>query len=196
MIHFDNESLDSIVLRDTYIAEILSEIPAEQKLKNPNQSTLHNLIIANDIIKAIHAAKAGSAAGIDGIPYKLRKSLLHRRILQEKAMLDAPCFHVKNTLTRVYQDIQTHGVDLRTNFTLGWMCPIYKKNERTEIENYRPITLLNMDYKLLTRVLAVQLASIIPPLLHENQAGFIPGRSIFNQTRLAQSMIDLAEATE
>ncbi|ETW76496.1 hypothetical protein HETIRDRAFT_327865 [Heterobasidion irregulare TC 32-1] len=163
-------------------AEIWSEIPLEQKLKNPNRSTLNNLITANDVLEAIHAAKAGSVAGIDGIPYELWKSLLCKRILQEKTTLDTPCFHVMNTLTNVYQDIQTHEVDLRTNFTLGWMCPIYKKNERTKIENYRPITLLNMDYKLLTRVLTVQLASIIPPLLHENQARFIPGHSIFDQT--------------
>ena len=76
------------------------------------------------------------------------------------------------------------------------MCPIYKKNKRTKIKNYQPITLLNMDYKLLTRVLAIQLTSIIPSLLHENQASFILECSIFDQTQLAQSMIDLAEATE
>jgi hypothetical protein len=32
------------------------------------------------------------------------------------------------------------------------MCPIYKKKDRTEISNYWPITLLNTDYKLLTKV--------------------------------------------
>jgi hypothetical protein len=44
------------------------------------------------------------------------------------------------------------------SFTLGWMCPIFKKKERTEIENYQPITLLNMDYKILTKAPAIQLA--------------------------------------
>lgn len=28
------------------------------------------------------------------------------------------------------------------------MCPIYKKKERTDISNYRPVTLLNTDYKI------------------------------------------------
>jgi len=80
--------------------------------------------------------------------------------------------------------------------THGWMCPIYKKKDRTEISNYRPITLLNTDYKILTKVLAIQLMDHIHSLLHENQAGFIPRRSIFNHIRLAQSIITYAEISE
>ena len=107
-----------------------------------------------------------------------------------------PTFDITTTLTVVFQDVQENSVDHTTNFTLRWMCPIYKKKERSKIENYRPITLLNTDYKLLTCVLAIQLAAEIHPLLHENQVGLVPGGSIFNQTRLAQTMIDFAEATE
>ncbi|ETW78908.1 hypothetical protein HETIRDRAFT_50367, partial [Heterobasidion irregulare TC 32-1] len=89
------------------------------------------------------------------------------------------------TLTIVYRDIQEKGVNTNSNFTLGWMCLIYKKHKRSSIENYRPITLLNLDYKLLMRVLAMQLAVVIPSLIHKNQAGFITERSIFDQTRLS-----------
>ena len=58
----------------------------------------------------------------------------------------------------VFRDIQNHGVDLGTDFNLGWMCPIFKKKDPTEISNYRPITLMNTDYKLLTKILALQLS--------------------------------------
>ena len=96
----------------------------------------------------------------------------------------------------VFNDIQTNGVDPRTNFTQGWMCPIYKKKDRTKISNYCPITLLNTDYKILTKVLAIQLMDHIHSLIHEDQAGFIPQRSIFNHIRLAQSIITYAETSE
>lgn len=76
------------------------------------------------------------------------------------------------------------------------MCPIYKKNDRNEIENYRPITILNTDYKILTKVLAIHLAKIAPLLLHKSQAGFVPGRSIVDQTKLIEVMIDYAETSE
>ena len=89
-----------------------------------------------------------------------------------------------------------HGIEENTNFALGWMCPIYKKKDQTEISNYCPITLLNTDYKLLTKVLALQLINHIKNLVHPDQAGFIPNHPIFNNIRLARMIIKYAEIAE
>ena len=97
---------------------------------------------------------------------------------------------------KVLTDMQEHGVDPRTQFTLGWMCPIFKKKERDQIKNYRPITLLNTDYKLLMKALSVDLASHIHSLIHPDQTGFILKRTIFDPIRLAQSMCAYADFME
>ena len=76
------------------------------------------------------------------------------------------------------------------------MCPIYKKKDRTRIENYRPITLLNTDYKLMTKTLATQLTSHAGQLLHPDQTGFIPNRSIFDPIRLAETMCSYGDYME
>ncbi len=83
-----------------------------------------------------------------------------------------------------------------TQFCVGWVCPLYKKKDKSNIANYRLITLLNTDYKIMTKALAAKLARIAPKIIHETQAGFIPGRSIFDQTDLAREMICLAEVEE
>ena len=99
-------------------------------------------------------------------------------------------------LTKVFNDIQLHGVEPTSNFALGWMCPIYKKKDRVKIKNYHPITLLNTDYKSMTKALAMQLAHKIRTLIHPNQTGFIPQCSIFDPICLAKNMCDYADHME
>ena len=50
----------------------------------------------------------------------------------------------------------------------------YKKLERILIKNYRPITLLNVDLKILTRTLAVRALQILHKLIHRDQT-CVPG---------------------
>ena len=83
-----------------------------------------------------------------------------------------------------------------TEFSLGWMCPIYKKNDKRDIANYRPITVLNSDYKMFTKALTARLSKVTGYLIHNDQAGFIPGRSIFDQIKQTKLLIDYAELVE
>ncbi len=57
---------------------------------------------------------------------------------------------------------------------------LYNKKDKKEIANYRLITLLNTDYKILTKSLMNQLARIADVVIHQDQAGFMKGQSIFN----------------
>ncbi|KAG3218584.1 hypothetical protein PC129_g10617 [Phytophthora cactorum] len=44
--------------------------------------------------------------------------------------------------------------------------------------NYRPLALLNSDYKVFTRILATRVSRTLPGIIHPNQNGFVPGRTI------------------
>ena len=54
----------------------------------------------------------------------------------------------------------------------------------TDLKNWRPITLLNVDYKLLAKVLAKRMELLLPKLIHTDQTGFINGRYIGQNIRL------------
>ena len=83
---------------------------------------------------------------------------------------------------------ETHS--LTESQKLGLIRISYKKNGRVFIENYRPITLLNVDLKILTRTLAVRMASVLSKLIHDNQR-CVPGRKITKNIHIVQDLIDV-----
>jgi ribonuclease HI len=163
-------------------------------MEDPERSPLNWQIPEALVDKAIKLAKDGTAAGLDGCPNELWKELDKR--YQRTLMKNKPGFDIVKTLTTLFQDIQENGVDERLNFAEGWMCPIFKKKDPTDISNYRPITVLNTDYKILTKTLGLQLLEPADKMIHEDQAGFMPGRSIFNHIRLAKAIISYADISE
>jgi hypothetical protein len=121
--------------------------------------------------------------------------MIYSRYLED-VKAGRPAFDIATLMTEAFNDIAQHGVIPETKFSDGWMCPIYKKNDKCNIANYRPITLLNTDYKIFTKTLSVKLGKVAPDLLHHNQAGFVPGRQISDQTRLISLVMTYAEQTQ
>ena len=192
-----NEGIDPDMSNEEFtekLNDILRHIPENQRLPDPERTTPNWNVTEDQVHKALQIAKNGSATGLDRCPYELWKALQQRH--NKLRHSNKPSFDLIKALTYLFRDIQTHGIDERTDFNTGWMCPLFKKKDPTEISNYRPITLLNTDYKLLTKVLAIQLMNHVKRLIHPDQAGFIPDRSIFDHIRLAKAILNYAEATE
>lgn len=197
--YHDNLQTDGIneVEEDKRVAQIekaLTFTLEKQTLNNLGETQMYWKVKSTQVETAIELSKRRSSTGMDGCPYELWKALKARHDTNQRNR--KPSFDIVKMMTIVFQDIQTNGVHEDADFALGWMCPIYKKKDRTEISNYRPITLLNTDYKILTKVLAMQLMEEIRNMLHRDQSGFLPKRSIFNNIRLANTIISYAELTE
>ena len=65
---------------------------------------------------------------------------------------------------------------------------LYKKGDRTNLENWRPISLLNYDYKIAASVLAKRLQRVISTLISSDQVGYIKGRSLAENVRLIEDI--------
>jgi hypothetical protein len=175
--------------RNKQIRNALAFKSESQQLKEPERTQLNQTAQCTHVERAINLSKNGSAAGIDGCPYKLWKKLKERH--EQDSATGKPSFNIVKTLTMVYQDMQANSTHKDADFALGWMCPIYKKKDRTEISNYRRITLLNMDYKLLTKVLALQLMMKIRHLLHPDQTRVRPQKANLQQHKISMHNTEL-----
>uniref|UniRef100_A0A803SSM5 Reverse transcriptase domain-containing protein n=1 Tax=Anolis carolinensis TaxID=28377 RepID=A0A803SSM5_ANOCA len=71
---------------------------------------------------------------------------------------------------------------------------IHKENtDPEEIKNYRPISLLNIDYKIFSNILAERLKNFLVNWIKEDQVGFLPNRHIKDNIRIVLDLIEYYE---
>ena len=66
-------------------------------------------------------------------------------------------------------------------------------SDLSELSGWRPITLLNVDYKILAKTIAKRIEPFLPKLIHSDQTGFVKDRYIGQNIRL---LSDLMEYTD
>ena len=80
--------------------------------------------------------------------------------------------------------------ELSTEQKRGVITLIPKKGkDRKLLKNWRPISLLNTDYKLITKMLANRIKKVLPYLINEDQTGYIKGRYIGYNIRKMEDCI-------
>ena len=60
----------------------------------------------------------------------------------------------------------------------------------SDLSNWRPITLLNLDYKIASKVIAKRIERYLPRLIHSDQTGFVKGRYIGQNIRLINDIME------
>ena len=72
----------------------------------------------------------------------------------------------------------------------GVIVLIWKGNEKEYLKNWRPISLLNCDYKIITKVLASRISEFLPNIIHPDQKCSVKGRSIHDGASLIRDLIE------
>ena len=84
--------------------------------------------------------------------------------------------------------------EMSTSQKQSIICLIEKKGkDRLLVKNWRPISLLNCDYKIASKAIAHRITKHLSSLIHPNQCGFIKGRYIGEALR---TLIDIMEITK
>ena len=73
---------------------------------------------------------------------------------------------------------------------------LFKKGQREDLKNWRPISLLNVDVKILTKLLAERLIRVLPSIIHRDQKGCVKGRYIGENITLIRDLVECCEERE
>uniref|UniRef100_A0A6G5A9X6 Putative tick transposon n=1 Tax=Rhipicephalus microplus TaxID=6941 RepID=A0A6G5A9X6_RHIMP len=145
----------------------------------PHDSNMSNDVLlsppSDDEIKgALDAMKKGSAPGPDGLPAEF--------YVQFWPIIGPTMSRV---IRKCFQDIT-----LPTSFHKGRITLVPKKDPMsTRPEDWRPITLLNVDYKLLANILVRRISPFLATLIAPHQVCSVPGREIHAHTWLTRDII-------
>ena len=67
------------------------------------------------------------------------------------------------------------------------------ENNLTILSNWRPVTQLSVDYKILAKVIARRIEPVLPKLIHPDQTRFIKGRFIGQNIRLLNDLLEYTD---
>ena len=99
---------------------------------------------------------------------------------------------IENEFMEVIKEIEVCKT-LCDSMYRGIIALLYKNGDRDVILNWRPITLLNIDYKVIAKIYAERLKTVLPYIIGNDQKACIEGRQITETIRLIQDLIDQAD---
>eukprot|EP00745_Piridium_sociabile_P036415 TRINITY_DN6533_c0_g2_i5.p1 TRINITY_DN6533_c0_g2~~TRINITY_DN6533_c0_g2_i5.p1 ORF type:complete len:740 (-),score=40.77 TRINITY_DN6533_c0_g2_i5:39-2090(-) len=146
------------------------------KLDREDQESCEGMVLAEEATSSLKMLKNGSAPGRDGLTTEFYK-----------------CFwcKIREVVVNAF-NISFYKGFLSENQSTGIITLIHKGKDlpRENLNNWRPITLMNTDYKILAKCLALRVSGVIDNLINEDQVGFMKGRTIDTILRLID---DVAE---
>ena len=166
-----DEGLNRVDLN--YVVE--SNIP---KLTKEESDQLEGKLTLPELGKAVRNMKNGKSPGPDGFTVEFYKFF----------WTDICHFLLRSLNFSFY----TGELSLTQKQGIISIIPKGQK-PRQYLKNWRPISLLNVSYKILTSTLSNRLKLVLNKLIHENQKGFLSGRYIGENTRLVYDILNYTE---
>ncbi|CAG8534548.1 18095_t:CDS:1, partial [Racocetra fulgida] len=154
---FKNDIIDLNIANE--ITDGLKSVTEEQN------NSLIKEFTCEEISNIITKLRNNKGPGIDGLPFEFYKKF------QEKLV---------PILRKIFNLILKTG-----EFPPSWLKSVIillpkKSNNLTDVANWRPISLINCDAKIFTKIMSNRLNEICKHLIGRNQYGFVSGRTTYD----------------
>lgn len=163
---------------DIYVRSAMMQ-RVENKLTDAERLMLSAPPTVKEVEDVLFSLPANKSPGVDGVSVEaLRKTW--------------PV--MKAFYLAMVQKFWEEGI-LAESITEGMIRLIPKSVNKTELKDWRPLTMLNTDYKIIARLLPSRLQVILPTLILPQQTGFIKGRNMLDNVLTLWMAQDAAKVT-
>ena len=138
------------------------------------------MISLSELTQALMSMKYGTLPGPDGVVLEFFKVLW-----------PLICDDYYAMITQVVED-----GNFVSAVTKDLIAFLHKGGARIKLTNWRPITLLNVSYKIFAKALQLRLQPVFMEMISHDQLAFLPMRFIFNNILLTQETMVWAESSQ
>ena len=145
----------------------------DNKLSTDDINKCDGLLSFEEVTKAIKVFTNNKSPGHDGLTAEFYKTFWDT---------------VGDDFIAVSNDAFEKGL-LTVSQRRGMIVLLFKKGDNLNLKNWRPISLLNIDYKIITKCLANRLRKVVHVIINPEQTCSVPGRSIEQTTSVVRDLI-------
>ena len=168
---FRDEPVDNVIIDD-----LLTNLPT---INEDERKVLGSSITNDEIVESLNSFQNNKSPGSDGLTKEFYLAFINILL---------------PILTKLFDIIFKTG-NLSKSQKNSYISVLCKDEKNSEIlGNYRPISLLNVDYKILTKALSRRLENVLGKIIHSDQTCAIPGRSIIDNCHTLRDILDYANA--
>ena len=175
--YYQNLLSTKITNKDDNYEDIFFENKDIPKLNEEEKKICEGLITFHECELVVKEFKCNKSPGNDGLSIEFYKQFWNE---------------IKHELIDCYNYSLEIG-ELSNSQKQAIISLLDKGKDRLYIKNWRPISLLNVDYKIMTKSLANRVKKILPKLIHYNQCGFVEKRYMGDAVRTLLDIIELCK---
>ena len=145
------------------------------QISEDQKAMLNDPLLHDEVAEAVKELNNNKSPGTDGLPIEIYKFFWPK---------------LGRFLFEVYKEI-LEDKKLHLSARCGIIALLEKLNkDMLYLENWRPLSLLNCDYKILAKVFANRLNCVLPDIIHRSQYGFVKDRHISEDVVKLLNIVD------
>ena len=169
---YSDSDTDDDILNSFFLTTSIS------KLDNEGCTQCEGYLSIQECWNAVDSMPNNKSPGTDGFPCEFYKIFWT---------------HIQEPLIKSFNYSFDEG-ELSVSQKRGIITLLPKKDKSNMfLKNWRPISLLNVDYKIITKALANRMKKVLVNIIHHDQTGFLKGRYIGENVRLLLDIINYTD---